>query len=216
MSERGATKADRTADASLKNERTDALVTIPNGICLLRIIGSPFLIWLAMIDEPIFFVTLYLCLAFSDWLDGKLAIMLNQQSTIGPKLDTISDVTMYVCLLVGIVWLKWDLLRIEAAWLIAVLVTYLMTVGISIAKFRTLPSYHTRAAKVSWLLAMIAILALFFDWSVWLLRVAAIAVVVTNLETSLMSLLLRRRQTDVATLFHALARDRSNSHESLY
>jgi CDP-diacylglycerol--glycerol-3-phosphate 3-phosphatidyltransferase len=181
--------------------------TVPNAICVFRLIAAPGLIALAVADLSIAFLGLYVLLAFSDWLDGKLAILLQQRSKIGPKLDTVSDVTMYVCTLVGLIWLKHEFLRSQIVWIVAALVSYALTVGISLAKFRQLPSYHTRAAKTSWLAVLIAVVLMMFDGPEWPFRLAAGMVVLTNLETAAMSSVLKHRQTDVPTIYHAIKRD---------
>lgn len=194
------------ADDSLVDRGNDWW-TIPNAICLFRLLAAPGLIALAVAGRPVMFLGLYLLLSCSDWLDGKLAILLNHRSKIGPKLDTVSDVAMYACMLFGLVLLKHEFLRSQMEWIVAALVSYALTVGLSLLKFRQLPSYHTRAAKTSWLAVLIAVVVMMFDGPAWPFRLAAGLVVFTNLETAAMSLILKRRQTDVPTIYHALKRD---------
>lgn len=183
------------------------LWTIPNAICLFRIVAAPGLIALAIADRPIAFLGLYLLLAFSDWLDGKIAIFFNQRSAIGPKLDTVSDVTMYACMLFGLIWLRQAFLRSQMIWMVAALISYAATISISMIKFHQLPSYHTRAAKTSWLAVLITVVVMILDGPVWPFRLTAGLVVLTNIETAAMSLILKKRQTDVATIYHAIRRE---------
>jgi CDP-diacylglycerol--glycerol-3-phosphate 3-phosphatidyltransferase len=171
---------------------------------MFRLIAAPGLIALAVADLPAIFLGLYLLLAFSDWLDGKLAILLKQRSKIGPKLDTVSDVAMYACMLFGLIWLEHDFLRSQMVWIVAALSSYALTVGLSLVKFRHLPSYHTRAAKSSWLAVLIAVVVMMCDGPAWPFRLAAGMVFLTNLETAAMSLVLKHRQTDLPTIYHAI------------
>ena len=49
----------------------DSIVTIPNMICVGRLIGSFFLFGFAIAGWPYWFVGLFLALSFSDWIDGS-------------------------------------------------------------------------------------------------------------------------------------------------
>ena len=65
----------------------DAIVTVPNLICLVRMLGSLALIGVAYAGKPYWFVGLYIALSLSDWLDGLLARRLKQRSDFGARLD---------------------------------------------------------------------------------------------------------------------------------
>jgi len=159
---------------------------------------------LAVADQPIAFLVSYLLLTSTDWVDGKLARWLKQETKIGPKLDTVADVTMYAGLLFGLVWLYGGTLAGEAWWLGGAVATYAGSCIASFVKFHRLPSYHTRAAKISWFIVLVAVIALFMNSSIWTLRVAAVAVAVTNLEAMLITFFLAKRKEDVASLWHAI------------
>ena len=181
--------------------------TIPNLLCVIRLLGAPGLVALAFQGRSDAFVLWYLFLALTDWLDGKLAILLSQRSKIGPRLDTASDVTMYACLLLGFVWLESAFLWTECWWIVAAVGTYVATVAVCLIKFRSWPSYHTRAAKIGWFLVAASVVSLLLDWSSWPFRMAMGLVTLANAETMAMSLLLRHKLTDVSTIYHALKRD---------
>jgi cardiolipin synthase len=195
------TPADQTSHA---DGPTDRWLTIPNALCAVRLLGAFVLPPLAIANRPVAFVVTYFVLTSTDWIDGKLARWLKQESKIGPKLDTVADVTMYAGLLFGLVWLFGGTLADEALLLGAGVVTYAGSCLASLLKFRRLPSYHTRAAKISWFIVLVAVVALFMNWSIWPFRIATVAVTLTNLEAILMTLVLKRRQEDVASLWHAI------------
>lgn len=187
-------------------EPSDRWLTIPNALCLLRLLGAFVLPPLAIANRPVAFVITYFVLTSTDWVDGKLARWLHQESKIGPKLDTVADVTMYAGLLFGLAWLFGSTLAGEAALLGTGVATYVVSCLASLFKFGRMPSYHTRAAKISWFIVLIAVLALFLNWSIWPLRVATVAVVLTNLEAILITLVLVKRQNDVLSIFHVIGR----------
>ena len=177
--------------------------TIPNVICLCRIVGSFGLVPLAIADRPLAVLTLFLALMFSDWIDGKLAILLDQRSELGPRLDSLADLTMYAGLLFALIWLRAAVIAGEIEFLAAAGITYAASCGFAAWKFSQLPSYHTRSAKTSWFLMAVAAVSLFLDWSVWPFRVALVAVSLANLESIFITALLHEPRTDVISWFAA-------------
>ena len=70
----------------------DRILTIPNGITLLRALGIPIFLYLYLHSHLAgwsFFVLG--CGAATDYLDGKIARALNQVSNLGAKLDPAID-----------------------------------------------------------------------------------------------------------------------------
>lgn len=180
------------------------IVTLPNVICFVRLTVSPLLIVLAAADRPQAFLVLYLLLAFSDWIDGKLAVRLNQRSTFGARLDTVADVTLYACLLIGSAILAGALVRQESLWVGTAVGSYAISVVAGWTKFGRFPAYHTRGAKTAWLLILISAWLVFTGRSVWMLRVAMLFVTLVNIESLLITFVLTEWRADVPSLWHAL------------
>jgi CDP-diacylglycerol--glycerol-3-phosphate 3-phosphatidyltransferase len=187
-----------------REARRGTVCSIPNLLSALRLMGSPVLIALAGTGWPAGFLTWFGVLVLSDWLDGKLATRLRQATTRGARLDSLADATFYFCVLVAMIWLRWDVIRSELLWIGIALASYLLTSTVGFVRFRRLPSYHTRMAKASWLLVAIAVVALVLRGSPWPLRIAMAAAVVTNCEATAISLLLDRWRVNVSSLYHAL------------
>lgn len=185
----------------------DRYLTIPNIICIVRMIGSVGLIGLALADMPTAFVIGFVVLSLSDWVDGKLARWLNQRSDFGARLDSASDAVLYFGLLCGSLILKGGVLRQELSWLLLPLVTYTFSVISALRKFGRFPSYHTRTAKLSHWLVLGAAVALLLEWSLWPMRVATVSVTIANLETVAITSLLAEWRADVGSL-RIVLRDR--------
>lgn len=183
---------------------SDQWLTVPNGLCVLRFLGSFGLVPLAVYEHPVPFLLAFMALSSTDWIDGKLARYLDQESRIGPTLDSVADVTMYGSLLFGAVWLFSDVLFAERLLIGVAVASYAASCFASLWKFRRLPSYHTRAAKVSWGATVLAAMALFADWSLWPLRIAALFVSLTNVEALLITVVLDERQDNLPTVLHAV------------
>jgi len=82
----------RPESAGLAGER---IWTIPNAISVARLAGVPVFLWLVLGVRTTagdwWAVGLLIAAGVSDWLDGKIARALNQQSRLGQMLDPAAD-----------------------------------------------------------------------------------------------------------------------------
>jgi cardiolipin synthase len=186
----------------------DSIVTIPNLICIGRMIGSLVLFAIAVAGWRYWFVGLFLVLSLSDWIDGKLARWLHQRSDLGARLDSAADAILYTALIGGALILSWDVLQHELIWLAVVIGSYLLTSGAGLWKYGRVPAYHTYGAKLTQWVALVAGICLVLNWSVWPLRIAVIAGTLTNLEATAITCVLNEWRADVLTLFHVWPEDK--------
>jgi len=86
----GATAGDGSTD-----DPEARIVTIPNALSLARLAGVPVFLWLVLglrsQTGDWWAVGLLIAAAATDWLDGKIARALNQQSRLGQVLDPAAD-----------------------------------------------------------------------------------------------------------------------------
>jgi len=181
---------------------SNRLVTIPNLLCLIRLAGSFVLVAIAWLNLPDTFLYLFIFLAMTDWLDGKLAILLNQRSVFGARLDSWADAALYFALLAGLIRLYGETLYREIIWVIPALASYLISTVAGFWKYRRWPSYHTLSAKTSWFLTIVGVLGLFTDWSLWPLRIALLVITITNLEAILITSVSPVWRADVSSILH--------------
>jgi cardiolipin synthase (CMP-forming) len=96
----------------------DRWVTIPNALSVLRLLGVPLFLWLMLGPEADAWAVAVLAAGgISDWLDGKLARLLNQYSRLGAVLDPAVDRLYILAALVGL-----GLREIVPWWVVAALV----------------------------------------------------------------------------------------------
>jgi cardiolipin synthase len=109
----------------------DRIVTWPNALSALRLAGVPVFLWLVLgprTPEADLIACAILGLAgLSDWLDGKLARMLNQQSRLGAMLDPAAD-RLYIAATVIALAIR----EIIPWWLFAAIAARELCVGISL------------------------------------------------------------------------------------
>lgn len=176
------------------------LLTIPNLLTIIRLMGTGVLVLLALAGDARTFAVLFLLLAFTDWVDGRLARWLNQRTDWGARLDSAADAILFAVLIFGSLRLKSEQFLANRAWIAAVILSFAATCAAGLWKFGRLPAYHTWLAKGSWHLVMVAMLFVFFDWSTWPLRIALLAVTLANLEALAMTWTLDRWHADVRSL----------------
>lgn len=182
----------------------DRIWTVPNVLSGVRLLGVVPLAWLGWSGNREGFVVLLVVLLLTDWVDGKLAVALDQRTELGPRLDSGADILMYGVVALSFWWMEPGIVLEEVGWLAAAVGTWLVSAVICVARFRKVPSYHTRAAKTGWLVA--GSIALYTIWGgdgravPWALA----WVVITNLEAVAIGLLLPEWRVDVPTFAHAL------------
>lgn len=106
--------------------QSDRVLTLPNVLSLLRLLGVPLFLWLVLGPHADGWAVVVLALAgLSDYLDGKLARRWHQITRLGQLLDPIADrlyilATLFGLLLRGIIplWLVVVLLARDAVLLV--------------------------------------------------------------------------------------------------
>jgi cardiolipin synthase len=93
------------SDGRLRNpvrDPADRLLTVPNVLSLLRLAAVPLFLWLLLGPHHDLLAVLVLALSgLTDWLDGKLARLLNQSSKLGVLLDPAVDRLSTVSILIA-------------------------------------------------------------------------------------------------------------------
>lgn len=100
----GGAEASRTGAGSAGRQVTSQRVlTVPNMISLLRLLGVPLFLWLVLVPQADGWAVAVLMLSgFSDYLDGVLARRWNQTTRAGQLLDPLADRLYILAALVGL------------------------------------------------------------------------------------------------------------------
>lgn len=90
-------------DTPVTRDGRDRILTIPNGLSVARLLGVPLFLWLVLGPHADYWaVLLLIASAATDWLDGKIARALNQQSRLGEALDPAADRLYIAATLIGL------------------------------------------------------------------------------------------------------------------
>ncbi|WP_235508646.1 MULTISPECIES: CDP-alcohol phosphatidyltransferase family protein [unclassified Terrabacter] len=95
---------------------TERLMTIPNVLSVLRLLGVPVFLWAIVSERDGLAFLLLLFSGVTDYLDGKIARRFNMESRLGQFLDPIADRLYILTTLVGLMWRE-----IIPVWLVVVL-----------------------------------------------------------------------------------------------
>jgi cardiolipin synthase len=124
-----------TNDHGYTAEPAERIWTIPNLISVARLLGVPVFLWLVLGVRTTagdwWAVGLLIASGFSDWLDGKIARALNQQSRLGQMLDPAAD-RLYIAATIIALAVR----DIIPWWLVAVLAARELLMAVVLAMLR--------------------------------------------------------------------------------
>ena len=105
----------------MTTESGDQVWTVPNALSFARLLGVPLFLWLVLAEHDWWALGILIFAGLSDWLDGKLARMLDQTSRLGTVLDPAADRLYIFATLIGLtvreivpLWLTLALVAREA------------------------------------------------------------------------------------------------------
>ena len=159
---------DAAREQAAKDGAPDRILTIPNVLSVLRLLGVPLFLYLLLVTESDGWAFALLIISgATDWLDGKIARMLDQSSRLGAMLDPLVDRLYVVTTLIGFV------IRGIIPWWVAALLIgrdIVLTLTLIVYRRRGLPPpeviYLGKAATFALMSALPWLLAGEMDWSI--------------------------------------------------
>lgn len=180
------------------------IYNLPNLVSFIRILLAPVLFYFAFNQEPVWFLAALMFSGFTDVLDGFLARILHQVTTLGSRLDSWGDFTIYTTMAIC-AWILWpDIVAEELISYVVIVISITSPVIVGLLKFRTITSYHTWTVKVAVVVTFVGYILLFAGWLDWPFRVAAVFCAVAALEEIAITLLIHHEHVDVRTVRAAL------------
>lgn len=190
------------------HEMRHLLVALPNLLSGFRLIAAPFLIYLGWTGQAGLFLGLLAVAFLSDAVDGLAARRLKVDSELGTRLDSWGDLAIYLTIPLCAWWLWPDLVKREAAFVLLVLLAYVVPLVAALVKFGRLTNYHTWAAKAVAVLMSLALFLLFIADIAWPFRFAAVALGLSACEELAITLRLPQLQSNVRSYWHVVRQTR--------
>ena len=173
---------------------------------------APVLFWLAINQQPFWFIVALIFTEFTDVLDGFLARYLNQITDLGSHLDSWGDFinysTMAIC-----AWILWpDIIVREALYFGIIVTSFTVPVLIGLIKFHSLTSYHTWSVKFAVAVTVVAYILLFAGLADWPFRLAAVVCVYAALEEIAITMVMPHQRVDVRSIWYVIKNKNHHGH----
>ncbi|HHU10660.1 MAG TPA: CDP-alcohol phosphatidyltransferase family protein [Intrasporangiaceae bacterium] len=110
--------AREIGEKRLAGQVSDRVLTVPNLLSLVRLLGVPIFLWAIFTEQDVLALVVLMVSGITDYLDGKIARMMGLESRLGQLLDPIADRLYILTTIIGLAWrdiIPW--------WLVAILVT---------------------------------------------------------------------------------------------
>jgi CDP-diacylglycerol--glycerol-3-phosphate 3-phosphatidyltransferase len=184
--------------------RWQQLATLPNLLSLLRLILAPLMLLSAFAGERRLFLIILSLAWLSDWLDGLLARVTQQVTSLGSKLDSLGDLVLYIVLPIGIYLLWPKVVEDEVYTILVGLFAYFVAHAFALMKFGQLAGYHMWSAKITAVLLAVGLLLMLGAGIYWLFRLAVFSLLISACESILITLKLQSFRNDIPTVFSLL------------
>ena len=89
----------------VKEWDTEAVLTVPNVLSFIRLLGIPLFCWLILAGHDLAAVIMLAVFGVTDWFDGYLARRFHQRSRLGTRLDPIAD-RLYILAAVAVLLVR--------------------------------------------------------------------------------------------------------------
>ena len=179
---------------------------IPLGLTLLRALLAPVVLFIGFTSgSPTGFAACLIAAFLSDYFDGVIARRLGVATPGLRRLDSAADSLFYIACVIVAWHLHPDAIRERWPALSVLAALEITRYVFDLIKFRREASYHMWSSKFWGLCLFIGFYALLVHGhSGLLVSLAVYAGIVADLEGLLISMVLRRWQSDVSTLVHGL------------
>ncbi len=171
---------------------------------------APVLFYLALTQQPYWFIGVLLFAEFTDVLDGFLARALNQITELGSHLDSWGDFIIYSTIAIC-AWILWpQILLRESFYFIVIVLSFTLPAVIGFIKFHHFTSYHTWSVKLAVVITVVSYILLFSGLLDWPFRIAALFCLVAAIEQIAITLLIQHEHVDVRTVWQAINYNRKH------
>ena len=174
---------------------------VPNALSLSRLLGVPFLFWLLYAGELSTFLGVYVALGLTDFLDGKAARYLKQESEFGAHLDSAADFVFYLSSAWFFYVLFPDYLGPNMFYLQLLLGLFFSSIILSLLKFRKVLFLHTWMSKLGGAAIFLAMIASFFMDTTLVFRAVILIYGIGFTEVILIYLIHGEVHPDIRSIF---------------
>ncbi len=179
--------------------------TIPNVITSYRLFMAPVIMYFIISGQESLFAIFLVINLLTDAIDGYIARRFKMETEIGARLDAFADYFTYVLVFIGLFVFKLDDLRPYLVSAIIFVSMLVLTVIVSLIRFRKFHSYHTIIEKSGGYIQAVFFICLF---SIGLIAPLYYFMIVLGIlgaiETIAIDILIPEMRSDILGLYWVL------------
>lgn len=181
------------------------LFTIPNLITSYRLLTFPLILYFIFAGNEKLFTVFLIINLISDIVDGFIARRFHMETEIGAKLDSFADNFNYLLAFTGLFVFKMEDFRPHLLSFIVLISIMVITVIVSLIKFRKFPSFHLYTTKIGGYIQgafFICLFTLGFYTPFWYLVFTW--TILSAIEHNIIQMILPEMQSNVKGLYWVL------------
>ena len=184
----------------------DIYSQIPNIVTSFRLASAMLLLALSLATNMAcqFFLPLFVVAAVSDMLDGFLARRLNLCTEFGAKLDSISDLSLYIAVFVFLLLYRTDDISASGILFFIGFLIQFIHLLFSYTKHKQFPAYHSSFSRFSAYLIFFALVAYWLLGFPYAFSLIAIFWIASSLEGLIISSILQKPTENVSSIIEAI------------
>jgi len=179
--------------------------TIPNVITSYRLFMAPVILYFIISGQEALFAIFLVINLLTDVIDGYIARRFKMETEIGARLDAFADYFTYILVFIGLFVFKLDDLKPYLVSAIIFISMLVLTVIVSLIKFRKFHSYHTIIEKSGGYVQAVFFICLF---SIGLIAPLYYFMIVFGIlgaiETIIIDILIPEMRSDILGLYWVL------------
>jgi len=125
------------------------LLTIPNLISFYRLLVFPLILYFIIAGQERLFAVFLVINLLTDLIDGIIARRFHMETEFGARLDSFADNLTYVLAFTGLLVFRMADLQPHLISFVIFVAMLVLTVVVSLVKFRKFPSLHLYSTKIS-------------------------------------------------------------------
>ncbi|HOK26556.1 MAG TPA: CDP-alcohol phosphatidyltransferase family protein [Bacteroidales bacterium] len=176
--------------------------TIPNIITFYRLLAFPVILFFILTKNEKLFVVFLIINLLSDAIDGYIARKFKMETEFGARLDSIADNLTYILAFTGIFVFKLKDLMPYIVSLSVYIGLLIITVALSLVKFKRFPSLHLYATKINGYVQGVFMICLFTVGLIPLIYYTVIILgIIGAVESIVIQLIISEMRSNVKGLY---------------
>jgi CDP-diacylglycerol--glycerol-3-phosphate 3-phosphatidyltransferase len=189
--------------------------TIPNVITTYRLFIAPVILYFIISGQERLFAIFLVISLLTDAVDGYIARRFKMETEIGARLDAFADYFTYILVFIGLFVFKLEELKPYLVSAIIFIGMLVLTVIVSLVKFRKFHSYHTVIEKSGGYVQAIFFICLFTIGLIAPLYYFMIVLgILGAIETIAIDILIPEMRSDILGLYWVLKERRAEKTQS--